>query len=115
MPKALIMLVRLLGLLSIILGLLLWSGSAKFLASHIGGGFLVSALVFVLAIIGILKKAVVPGVLGVILAVLLPVVGFKQLPLVFHSFGAIQIAHVIVALAVIGVAESLYGAIRRAS
>ncbi len=115
MAKALIMLVRLAAVVSLILGALLWSGSEKYLGPHIGSGFLIAGVVFVLSILGILKKAVVPGIVGVILAVLLPVVGFKQLPLSFHTFGAVQIIHVLVALAIIGVAESLYGAIRRSS
>jgi len=115
LAKVLIMLVRVVALVSIVLGVLLWSGSQNYLGPHIGSGFLISAVVFALSIFGILKKAVVPGILGVILAVLLPVVGLKQLPLTYHTFGIIQIIHVLVALAIIGVAESLYGAIRRAS
>jgi uncharacterized membrane protein YvlD (DUF360 family) len=61
-----------------------------------------------------MKKAVIQGILGVVLAVLLPVIGLKQLPLTFHTLGAIQAAHVVLALATIGVAESLYASIRRA-
>ncbi len=114
MAKALIMLVRLAAVVSIVLGVLLWSGSQNYLGAHIGSGFFIAGVVFVLSILGILKKAVVPGVVGVILAALLPVVGFKQLPLAYRAFGAVQIIHVLVALAIIGVAESLYGAIRRA-
>jgi hypothetical protein len=37
-----------------------------------------------------------------------------QLPLT-HTMGAIQAAHIFVALAIIGVAERLYAAIQRAS
>jgi hypothetical protein len=109
------MLVRVLGLVAIVLGSLLWSGHQQYLGPHIGGGFLVAMVVFVLAVIALTKKAVVPGILGVVLAVLLPVIGLKQLPLTFHTWGAIQVAHIVFALATIAVAESLYAAIRRAS
>ena len=115
MAKALIMLVRLIGTVAIVLGVLLWTGHQQYLGPHIGGGFFVAMVVFVLAVIGLVKKAVIPGILGVVLAVLLPVIGLKQLPLTFHTLSAIQVAHVVLALATIGVAESLYASIRRAS
>ncbi len=108
------MLVRVLGLAAIVLGALLWTGRQQFLASHIGSGFCVSMVVFVLAVIAVTKKAVVPGILGVIFAFLLPVIGFMQLPLTYHTLRAIQVAHIFVALAIIGVAERLYSAIQRA-
>ena len=114
MAKALIMVVRVLGLAGIVLGALLWSGREQYLNPHIGAGFLVAAVVFVLAVIALTKQAVVPGILGVVLAVLLPVIGLKQLPLTFHTMGAIQAAHIFFALSTIGVAERLYDAIRRA-
>jgi presenilin-like A22 family membrane protease len=114
LTKALIMLVRVLGLAAIVLGALLWTGRQQYLGSHIGGGFLVAIVVFVLAVMALTKKAVVPGILGVVLAALLPVVGFMQLPLTFHTLGAIQVVHIILALATIGVAERLFAAIRNA-
>lgn len=114
MAKALIMLVRVLGLAAIILGAAVWTGRQQYLGPHIGTGFFVASVIFVLAVIALTKKVVIPGILGVIFAVLLPVVGLKQFPLTFHTFGAIQIAHIILALAAIGVAESLHAAIRRA-
>jgi hypothetical protein len=106
------MLVRIVGLAAIVLGALLWAGGKQYLGPHIGSGFLVAMVVFVLAVLALLKKAVVPGILGVVLAVLLPVLGFLQLPLTFHSMRAIQIVHIFVALAIIGVAERLYAAIQ---
>lgn len=112
MAKVLIMLVRIVGLAAIVLGALLWAGSKQYLAPHIGLGFLVAMVVFVLAVLALLKKAVVPGILGVVFAVLLPVFGFLQLPLTFHTMRAIQIVHIFVALAIIGIAERLYSAIQ---
>jgi hypothetical protein len=114
LAKVLIMLVRVLGLAAIVLGALLWTGRQQYLSPHIGGGFFVAMVVFVLAVIALTKKAVVPGILGVALAVLLPIIGFMQLPLTSHMMGAIQVAHIIFALATIGVAERLYAAIRNA-
>ena len=73
-----------------------------------------ATVVFVLAVMALTKGGVIPGILGIVFAVLLPVVGLKQLPLTFHTMGAIQVAHIALALAVIGVGESLYAVIRRA-
>ncbi len=114
MAKVLIMLVRILGLTAIVVGALLWSGRQNLLGPHIGLGFVVATVVFVMAIIAMIRKAVVPGILGVVFAMLLPVVGFMQLPLIPHTMGAIQVAHIFLALAIIGVAERLYSAIQRA-
>jgi uncharacterized membrane protein YvlD (DUF360 family) len=108
------MLVRVAGLAAIILGVLLWSDHQQFLGPHIGSGFLVALVVFVLSVIALTKKVVVPGILGVVFAFLLPVVGFLQLPLTFHTLGAIQVMHIVLALLTIGVAERLYSAIHRA-
>jgi hypothetical protein len=112
LAKALIMLVRVLGLAAIVLGALLWSGRPQLLGPHIGGGFLVALVVLVLAVIALTKKAFVPGILGIVLACLLPVVGFMQLPLTFHTLGAVQVVHIFLALMAIGTAERLYSAIR---
>ena len=114
MAKALIMLVRVLGLAGIILGALVWSEHQQLLGPHIGCGFLLAIVLFILAVVALLKKAVVPGVLGMVFALLLPVVGFMQFPLTFHTMRAVQVAHTLLALASIGVAESLYSAIRKA-
>ena len=92
------MLVRVCGLAALVLGTLLWTGRQPLLAPHIGCGFLVAILVFVLAVIALIRKALIPGILGVVFAMLLPVVGFMQLPLTFHTLGAIQVAHIILAL-----------------
>jgi len=110
LAKLFIMLVRVFGLAAVVLGALLWTGRQPLLAPHIGCGFLVAILVFVLAVIALIKKAVIPGILGVVFVVLLPLVGFMQLPLTFHTLKAIQVAHIILALLTIGVAERLYSA-----
>jgi len=109
------MLVRVLGLASIVLGALLWAEHTQLLSAHIGIGFLVSIAVFILSVVALTKKAVVPGILGVIFSFLLPVIGFLQLPLTFHSLRLIQVLHIMLALCIIGLAERLYSAIRTAS
>lgn len=109
------MLVRVLGLAAIVIGTLLWvTNHEPYLGPHIGVGFCVSSVVFVMAVIAMGKGAVVPGVVGLLLALLLPLVGFMQLPLHYHSMGGIQAVHIAVGLSVIGVAERLYAAIRSA-
>jgi hypothetical protein len=113
LAKAFIMLVRLLGLAAIVVGGLLWmSGHEPYMGPHIGAGFCVVVLVFVMGVIALTKKAVGLGVAGILLALLLPMVGFMQLPLVPRAMGAIQVAHLAVALCIIGVAERLYSVIR---
>jgi hypothetical protein len=113
--KAIIMLVRLAGLVAIILGALLWySANDAYLGIHIGAGFLVVTLLMLLSVFAIVKKAVLPGVIGLALAVLLPVIGFMQLPLVARAKNGVQLVHFVIALSVVGVAERLYAAIRSA-
>jgi hypothetical protein len=115
LSKALIMLVRLLGLAAIVLGVLLWTTNQKsYLDPHIAIGISVACLVFLMAVVAITKKAILAGLTGIALAALLPVLGFMQLPLLFHAMGLIQAMHIAIALSVIGIAERLYSAIQRA-
>jgi hypothetical protein len=115
LAKAFIMLARLLGLAAIVLGSMLWmSGHLPYMGPHIGVGFCVAVVVFVMGVIAVAKKAVGLGVAGILLAVLLPIVGFMQLqtPLLPHAMGGIQVAHIAIALCTIGLAERLYSVIR---
>ncbi len=113
--KILIMVLRLLAIVSIVLGVLLWAGQ-NFLGAHIGVGFLITAILLVLSLLAFAKKAVPLGIVGLVLVVLLPIVGFKQLPLVFgEGVRLIQVAHVIVVLLALGVAEALNAAIKKAA
>ncbi len=110
--KALIMLVRVCGLISIVLGAMLWAGHETLEGAHIGMGMLISLLVFTLSVLAMVKKALVPGAIGIVLSLLLPAVGFMQLPLTFHNLRMIQVIHLMVALSIIGLAERLYSAVR---
>ncbi len=113
LSKILIMLLRTLAVISIVFGVLLWSGQ-NFLAAHIGLGFLVTAILLVLSLIGFAKRAIPLGIVGIVLVLLLPYVGFRQLPLMFGAgVRMIQIVHIAVVLAALGVAEALNGAIRK--
>jgi len=114
--KILIMLLRALSLVAIVLGILIWTGnSPQLLSSHISIGFTITLLVAILAILALLKRVFPIGILGIIAAVALPWIGLKQFPLLFRQVGAMQIAHILIVLAALGIAESAYGAIRKAS
>lgn len=110
------MVVRLVAVISIVMGILIWQGSGlQLLGAHIGLGFLVTLCLLVLGIIALMRRQTALGIVGIVLALLLPYAGFKQFPLAFGTFGLAQIAHVIVVLAALGVAESLNGRIQRAA
>ena len=114
--KVLIMLVRVIALVSIIFGVLIWTGQMpNLLGAHIGLGFLITAMLAILAIMALLKRAFPMGALGLLAAVALPWIGFRQFPLSFMHIGAIQVAHILVVIAALGLAESLAAAIRKAA
>jgi hypothetical protein len=67
-----------------------------------------------LALVGAKRRLYALMVIAIVLAVLIPAVGFKQLPLqAAGGMRAIQYVHVVVVLAAIGVAEALHGRIQR--
>ena len=110
------MLVRVIALVSIIFGVLIWTGQMpNLLGAHIGLGFLITAMLAILAIMALLKRAFPMGALGLLAAVALPWIGFRQFPLSFMHIGAIQVAHTLVVIAALGLAESLAAAIRKAA
>jgi len=106
--KLLVMVVRIAGLAAIVVGALLWSGRPALLGPHIGIGFAVAIVVFIMAVMALMRKAIGVGVAGIVLACLLPVVGFMQLPLTFHGLSLVQVVHVMIGLVAIGLAERLY-------
>ena len=112
--KVLIMLVRFGAIAAIVLGILLLNGNSEFLRIHIGLGFLMTALIVLLAILALVRGAVGLGIVGIAFAFLLPFVGLKQFPLRFGAnLGWIQITHIVVALIALGIAEAMNGAIRK--
>ena len=116
LAKVLIMLVRLIAVFSIVLGVLILSGTnTQYIGAHMGLGFFIVLLVIILAILALVRRAVGLGLVAIVFAFLLAYVGLRQFPLRFGwHLSLIQISHVIVALVTLGIAEALYGAIRRA-
>jgi len=112
LTKTLIMLIRALSLAAIIFGIMVWLGSfPNLLQSHIAFGFLIALMLAVLSVIALLKRVFALGVLGLCAAVLLPAIGLRQFPLAFRHLGPIQISHVVIVFAALGIAESTYKAI----
>ncbi len=114
LAKVLVMLIRALALATIIFGIMIWMGAfPQLLASHIAIGFLIAIMLAVLALIALVKRVFALGILGLAAAVLLPVIGLRQFPLAFRHLGPIQVSHLIIVFAALGIAESTYSAIRR--
>ena len=112
--KILAMIVRVFFIVELVLGVLLTNAHLQYLPMHMGFGFLVAICVAILAIMACVKRDFGIGVVGLIFAILLPVIGIKQFPLKFGTqIGLIQIVHVVVALAAVGVAEALHARIRK--
>ncbi len=115
LSKILIMLIRVLALAAIIFGVMIWLGTfPQLLEAHMGFGFLITLLLAALAVVALVKRVYGLGALGLIAAVLLPVIGMRQFPLAFRHLGPIQIIHLIVVFAALGIAENTYRAIRNA-
>lgn len=116
LAKVLIMLVRLTAVFSIVLGILILSGTnTQYVAAHMGLGFLIVLLVVILGILALVRRAVGLGLVAIVCAFLLAYIGLRQFPLTFGwHLSVIQISHIIVALVTLGIAEALHGAIRRA-
>ena len=116
--KVLIMIVRGVALVAIVLGVLLAAGKAQSATgAHIGLGFIVALVVLMLAILAMIGKKFVPGILGVIFAVQLPVTGLRQLTTMSTHGGidAAQVAHIVVVVVTLGVAEMMHAAIKKAA
>ena len=102
--------------MSIILGLLLFTGWAKVevLPAHIVLGFVIAVLLAVLAIIVLVKKkAMGLGIAGLAGAILLPIIGLLQLPRSAPmSARPVQYVHIFFALACFVMAEMLADKLR---
>jgi len=111
------MLVRIIALVELALGGAIASGRAlSHLRLHIGLGFTISGLVLLLAIMAAVRKLPLPVILGALFAFLLPYGGVKQLPVrLGAAMDAVQIAHIVIALSTIGVAEFIHAQIRKST
>jgi len=115
LTKTLIMLIRALSLAAIIFGIMIWLGTfPNLLSAHMGFGFLIAIMLAILAVIALVKRIFALGVLGLCAAVLLPAIGMRQFPLAFRHLGPLQVSHVIIVFAALGIAESTYQGIRKA-
>lgn len=113
--KVLIMLVRLIAVLSIVFGVMIWAGTGmQFVGAHIGLGFIITLLVGILAVLALVRRLVPLGILGLVVVTLLPYIGLKQFPLAMRPhIGAMQIAHIVIVLATLGIAEAMNGKIQK--
>ena len=117
LAQILIMSIRVIALLSIILGIILFLGKTEnpqnFIASHFAFGFLLAAAVFILAVIALVQKIIPQGIVGIVAAIALPLTGFRQISTLGPNMGIPQILHIITVFAAIGVAEACASKIKR--
>lgn len=109
------MLVRMIAVIELGLGIAIASAKGlAYLKIHMALGFAISLLLLLLAIVAAVKHRVLAVILGCSFAILLPFIGLKQFPIKFGpALGAVQYAHVAIALGAIGVAEFMNAAIRK--
>jgi hypothetical protein len=104
------MLVRIVGPIQIILGVLFWTGNAETLIPlHMLLGITLVLLLWALAVLGAIAK-VSPGVvaLALVWGLIVPILGvtqFRLLPGSMHWI--IQVLHLLVGLVAIGLADTL--------
>ena len=104
-------------LIALVLGILLWTGSAAQLKSHIITGFVMTLTLLLLGLLGFFAKIkpVMP-VLAILWGVLLPYIGFAQLHLLpGSSHIVIQVVHLLIGLCAVCVAEAVGAQITRAT
>jgi hypothetical protein len=118
LPKsatALLMLVRLTGVIQLVLGLLFWSGSATALIPlHMTIGIIFVLCLWGLALVALRLGAAMP-VITILWGALIAIVGFAQTHLMpGAAHWVIQVLHLVLGLVGIGLGEMLGGRLRRA-
>jgi hypothetical protein len=106
---------RLDGLAGLVLGILLWTGSASQLKLHILTGFVMTITLLLLGLLGFFAR-INPSmpILAIAWALLLPYIGFAQLHMLpGASHAVIQIVHLLIGVCAIGVAEAVGAQIMR--
>jgi amino acid transporter len=109
-------LIRLLWIVTILFGIAFWLGHLlRFVPLHQALGLLIALCLIVLSILGIVgARAYGPGVAGIVIVILLPIVGMGQLSwLPGSGHVAIQVIHLLVGIAAIGIAEAVGARLRR--
>ena len=97
------------GLVALVLGIVLWTGSAAQLKLHIATGFVMTLTLLLLGLMGFFAriKPVMP-IVAIAWAVLLPYIGFAQLKLFPGSnHVVIQVVHLLIGVCAIGIAEAV--------
>lgn len=111
-------LIRLVGLVMIVLGLLIWSGRGDDLTStHKFFGFVLVLSLWALAAIG-LRVRVAPGFLLLVVgwSILMPALGLTQTDILTgDAHWIIRVIHLLVGLAALALADSLANAIKNRS
>jgi hypothetical protein len=95
-------------LAALILGILLWTGSAGYLKSHILTGFVMTITLLLLGLLGFFSriKPALP-LIAIAWAILLPYIGFAQLKLFpGASHVVIQVIHLLIGICAIGIVEA---------
>lgn len=108
-------LIRVVGLVMIVLGLLIWSGRGGdgLVSTHKFFGFLLVLALWALAAIGF-RVRVAPGFLLLVVAwsILMPVLGLTQTDLMTgDAHWVIRVIHLLVGLTALGLADGLANAI----
>jgi len=108
--------VRITGLLQLLMGLIIWTGALDQLISlHITTGILLVVALWVLAGLAIGRAPVGQVVVAFLWGLLMPVLGLLQEGLLRGGFHwTIQVVHLLIGLAAIGMGEGLARAIRSA-
>ncbi len=99
---------RLDGLAALILGILLWTGSAGYLKIHILTGFVMTITLLLIGLLGFFSriKPALP-IIAIAWAILLPYIGFAQLKLLpGASHAVIQVIHLLIGICAIGLVEA---------
>ena len=106
---------RLDGLVALILGIILWTGSASSLKIHIVTGFIMTLALLFIGLMGFFSrlKPALP-IIAIAWAILLPYVGFAQLRLwPGASHIVIQVIHLLIGICAIGIVEAVGARITR--
>lgn len=114
--KVIEMLIRVLGLVMIVLGLLFWIGNAlNLIGLHMLIGIIVVLLLWALAIMAA-RSGVSLGLvaLGIIWGLIVAALGMTQTQLLpGGAHWVIKVLHLLVGIAALGIAERLAGSIKR--
>ena len=111
------MIIRVLWVVNIVLGIIFATGNLMgLLMLHETFGLVIAICLLILSVLAMARaRAVGPGVAGIVVAILLPVVGMGQVDVLpGGSHWVAEVVHVLVAIAAIALAEVLGVRYRRA-